>query len=135
MRPSTEPDLTPILNNVGKHITLDARETTYFTSLLKAVQLNKGDFLFSAGEVVSSLVYVLSGCLRSYSIDDKGNEHVLQFAPEDWWTGDLGSFTKGTPAITYADALEDSTVVRVRHPLRKRKTGAGCCKRWESEVL
>jgi CRP-like cAMP-binding protein len=113
MRAHPEADLSPILRNVGKHISLDAGEIAHFSSLLRAVDLRKGDFLFSAGEVVSSLAYVLQGCLRSYSIDDKGNEHVLQFAPEDWWTGDLGSFTKGTAAITHCDALEDSIVVRM----------------------
>jgi hypothetical protein len=27
---------------------------------------------------------VASGCLRTYTIDDKGKEHILQFSPEDW---------------------------------------------------
>lgn len=109
--PST--DFTPILRNVGKHIALTAEEAAYFTSLLKPKQVKKGHFLVEAGEQAAFECYVLSGCLRSYHIDEKGNEHVMQFAPEDWWTGDMASFVKGVPAILYIDALEDSTILRI----------------------
>lgn len=112
---STVPDIdfSPILQNVGKHIELTPQETTLFISLLKAKQLRKGHFLIEAGDQAGFMCYVLQGCLRSYSIDEKGNEHVLQFAPEDWWTGDLASFTKGSPATVYCDALEDSAALRL----------------------
>src|SRR6185295_2606624 len=32
-------------------------------------------------------------------------------------------------------AITGDGAVGIRQPLRERKTGAGCCKRWESEVL
>ena len=111
MTPRSDIDLTPIVQNVGKHIVLNAEEEAYFRSLLKIRTVKKGEFLFEAGVVATFEVYVLKGCLRSYAIDEKGNEHVLQFAPEDWWTGDLGSITNGTPAIAFTDALEESTVL------------------------
>ena len=112
MRPNGA-DFSAILQNVGKHVQLTPEEVTYFTSLLKPKQVKKGHFLIEAGEVASFQCYVVHGCLRSYHIDEKGNEHVLQFAPEDWWIGDMGSFVKGVPAILYTDALEDSTVLRI----------------------
>lgn len=113
MSHSSTTDFSSILRNVGKHIQLTPEESAYFTSLLKPKQVKKGHFLIEAGEVATFQCYVLGGCLRSYYIDEKGNEHVLQFAPEDWWTGDMGSMVKGTPAILYIDALEDSTVLRI----------------------
>ena len=114
---ATAPDIdfAPILRNVGKHVSLTPEEAAYFTSLLKPKQLRKGHFLFEAGEVATFMCFVLKGCLRSYHIDEKGNEHVLQFAPEDWWTGDIASVTKGVTAILFCDALEDSLVVRIEH--------------------
>jgi len=107
------PDPSPILRNVGRHIQLTQEESTYFLSLLKPKPLKKGHFLVEAGEPSTFQSYVLQGCLRSYHIDQKGNEHVLQFAPEDWWTGDMGSVMKGTPATLHVDALEDSLVLRM----------------------
>ncbi|HEX8350162.1 MAG TPA: hypothetical protein VF598_09365 [Hymenobacter sp.] len=32
--------------------------------------------------------FVVKGCLRSYVIDKKVKEHILQFAPENWWLSD-----------------------------------------------
>jgi CRP-like cAMP-binding protein len=113
MSTATDIDFIPILQNVGKHIQLTPQEITLFTSLLKAKQVRKGHFLIEAGDQAGFMCYVVQGCLRSYSIDEKGNEHVLQFAPEDWWTGDLASFVKGTTATIYSDALEDSAVLRL----------------------
>lgn len=107
------PDPSPVLRNVGRYIQLSQEESTYFLSLLKPKHLKKGHFLVEAGELTTLQSYVLQGCLRSYHIDQKGNEHVLQFAPEDWWTGDMGSVVKGTPATLHVDALEDSTVLRL----------------------
>ena len=58
-----------------------------------------------------SLVLVAAGCLRTYTIDNKGKEHILQFSPEDWWTGDMNSFVNGVPSQSFIDALEDSEIL------------------------
>jgi CRP-like cAMP-binding protein len=59
---------------------------------------------------------VVSGCLRSYYTDEHGKEHILQFAPEDWWTGDMQSLLKNTPALLSVDALEDTVVLLIDKP-------------------
>jgi hypothetical protein len=40
---------------------------------------------------------VTRGCLRSFVIDAKGKEHVVQFAPEQWWLADAISLNTGAP--------------------------------------
>ncbi len=57
------------------------------------------------------LAFVTKGCLRSYTIDKKGEEHIVQFAPEGWWITDLYSFLTGKEATYFIDALEDSDVL------------------------
>jgi hypothetical protein len=38
-------------------------------------------------------VYILlKKVLRSYTTDEKGHEHIMQFAFEGWWITDLSSF-------------------------------------------
>ena len=56
-------------------------------------------------------MFVASGCLRTYTIDNKGKEHILQFSPEDWWTGDMSGFLNGVPSQLFIDAIEDSEVL------------------------
>ena len=48
----------------------------------KFLRFAKGDFLLRQGEVGKHSFFVEQGLLRYYSIDNKGKEHILQFAPE-----------------------------------------------------
>lgn len=71
------------------------------------------DFFLQEGEVQRSLVFVAEGCLRSYSIDENGFEHILQFAPPGWWIGDMRSSLDQTPASLNIDAVDESEVVLI----------------------
>lgn len=56
----------------------------------------------------SKVYHVQSGLLRSYSIDEKGKEHIYMFAPENWIIAD--SVSPQTPCDLFIDALEDSVI-------------------------
>ena len=51
------------------------------------------------------------GFLRSYVIDNKGKEHIIQFAPENWWIGGKGPESEPSPSSMFIDAIEDSEVL------------------------
>lgn len=74
-------------------------------------KVKKGEFLVREGEISKFGIFVASGCLRTYTIDGTGKEHILQFSVEDWWTGDRNGMVSGTPASCFIDALEDSEVL------------------------
>ncbi len=73
-------------------------------------EVAKGEVLLRSGDEKVRAFYVASGCLRSYVIDASGKEHVLLFAPEGWYVGDMKSQVRGVPASLFIDALEPSTV-------------------------
>ena len=75
-------------------------------------KVTKGEFLLREGELTKYSIFVASGCLRTYTIDDKGKEHILQFSPENWWTGDM-SFKSNVPSQCFIEALEDSEVLLI----------------------
>ncbi|MDP4264902.1 MAG: Crp/Fnr family transcriptional regulator [Bacteroidota bacterium] len=102
-----------ILQNIAKHIQLDEKEIDYFTSLLTQKTIKRKGFLLKEGEICGYESFINSGCLRTYSIDNKGVEHIVMFAVEDWWTGDLYSFLTQTPASFTIDALEDTEVLQI----------------------
>jgi CRP-like cAMP-binding protein len=54
--------------------------------------------------------------LRTYTIDENGFEHILMFAIEDWWTGDLYSFPTRKPSNHFIDALEDTEILQISKP-------------------
>lgn len=82
-------------------------------SCLKTKQIKKGQFLLSPGDLRSEAYFVNSGLLRYYSVDEKGKEHVIQFAPEDWMLSDRDTTVFNEPAFFFIDAIEDTEVVVV----------------------
>jgi CRP-like cAMP-binding protein len=102
-----------ILKNISRYIQLTKEETVYFTSLLKERKLRKKQYLLQEGDVCLTENFVINGCLRTYHIDAKGQEHIVQFAVEDWWIGDMYSFLTQKPSKYNIDALEDSVVLSI----------------------
>lgn len=81
--------------------------------------IKKHQFLLNEGIVCKHIGFVNSGCLREYTIDSKGIEHIVQFAIEDWWVSDLHSFLSGLPATNNIDALQDSEVLLLEKSARE----------------
>ena len=77
---------------------------------LATKKIAKSAILLSPGQSSNVGYKVISGCLKSYVIDNSGKEHILQFAPEGWFISDLENFTKQTPSQIFIDAVEDSVV-------------------------
>lgn len=69
-----------------------------------------------AGEICKYTVFVEKGLLRSYTVDDKGAEHILQFSLSGWWTADLYSFLTQEPSPYNIEALEDSELLLITKP-------------------
>jgi len=76
-------------------------------------KLRKRQYLLQEGEVCRYVAFVVKGVLRQYLVDDKGNEHITQFAIEDWWISDRESMTNETPSIYNIDALEDCELLLI----------------------
>jgi CRP-like cAMP-binding protein len=106
-------DTDLILKNIARHIQLDADETHFFLSMFQVKHLKKKEFLLRQGEICKNENFIIKGCLRTYTIDDNGFEHVLMFGIEDWWVGDLLSFLTQTPATFFIDALEDTEILQI----------------------
>jgi CRP-like cAMP-binding protein len=86
-------------------------EIAFLETLFVPRTLRSGDFLQRAGDVSEYVAFISKGILRSYSIDDKGNEHIVQFAAETYWLGDSASLTTGAPSQFFIQALEDSDLL------------------------
>jgi CRP-like cAMP-binding protein len=88
----------------------------YFT----ARKVKKRQFLLQEGEICKHLAFVNSGCLREYTVDQKGEEHIIQFAIQDWWISDLNSFLCASPSTHNIDAIQDSEVLLLEKDARDR---------------
>ena len=105
-----------ILNNVNRFIELNDEETDLFTSLLISKKYKKKEFILRHGQVSKYELFIVKGCLKTYTIDNNGFEHISMFAIEDWWTGDMASFTSGNSTIYNIEAIEDTEVLKISKP-------------------
>lgn len=101
------------LQKFNEAVPLDAEDAALLKAYLKPKKIRKKQYLLQEGDVCQFTAFVENGALRSYSIDEKGGEHIIQFALEGWTISDLYSFLTGEPATYNIDALEDSELVLI----------------------
>ena len=75
---------------------------------MKKIHVKKGAVLQRKGDISSRVYLVESGLLRSYTIDEKGKEHIFMFGPEHWLVAD--SCEPNTPCQLFIDAIEDTII-------------------------
>jgi CRP-like cAMP-binding protein len=102
-----------ILKNISRYISLTEEEIADFTSILQLKKLRKRQYLLQAGDYCRYECFVNKGCLRQYYVSDKGQEHILSFAVEDWWLSDMYGLITGNPSLTNIEAVEDSEVLMI----------------------
>lgn len=98
-----------------KHIRTHAAITDADVKLFRETAVEKAvrrkDFLLHQGEVCRYKIFVSKGLLRTYRTTEDGNEHIMQFSPENNWTTDPESYNNLTPSSYNIDALERSELV------------------------
>ncbi len=82
-----------------------------FHSHLKSRFYKKKTLLLRQGEICRFEAYIVKGCVKKYYIDQSGNEVILQFAVEDWWISDIGSFAEQKPSNLFIETLENTELL------------------------
>lgn len=109
----SQPSNEPLLEHLAKSFPLSEEERELVRARFHSRLFRKRQYVLQEGNVCTQFNFVVRGCLRSYKIDDKGNIHILQFAAENNWINDLGSFHAMTPSALNIDALEDTVVLQI----------------------
>ena len=105
--------MTSILQNIAKHVSLTSEEETLFLSKTETKFVKAKTILLSSNEIAKHTYFVNSGILRSFNINDNIIEHVLHFACEGWWIGDMYSYISGKPGNLFIEVLEDAEIVSI----------------------
>lgn len=104
----------PLLNiQIRKHVTVPDKDLEQVSSFFVFRKYRKKQFILQEGDICRYETFILKGCCRTYELDEKGQEHILQFAPEDWWAGNLYSFLTETASAYAIDCLEDCEVLQI----------------------
>lgn len=97
----------------NEKVTLTATEEEIIKRYLTPKKIRKKQYLLQEGDVCKHAAFVEKGALRSYSVDENGVEHIIQFAIEGWTISDMYSYLTGEPAVYNIDALEDSELLLI----------------------
>ena len=103
------------MENYKKHLLsivhLTEEQWNKIENALVVKKFKKNEFILVPGEYSEDYFFVECGVIRSYTIDENGKEHVLQFGTENWIVSDRNSSFCKQQSKFYIQAIEDSTVV------------------------
>lgn len=105
-----------LYEKIRENISISEEEFNFCKTLFQPKKLRKKRFLLGEDDVCKYTAFVEKGLLRSFIIDEKGTEHILQFSLEGWWAADLSSFLTGEPSKYNIEALEDCELLLMTKP-------------------
>ncbi|WP_421940536.1 Crp/Fnr family transcriptional regulator [Pedobacter sp.] len=102
-----------LFNYIKRHsnLPLSDEDVTLIKKSFALKSLKKKEFFLQSGDICQYTGFILKGAMRQYSVDDAGNEHIIQLSIEDWWTVDRESFLMKTPSVYNIDAWEDTDLL------------------------
>lgn len=103
----------PLIDYFNNILPLEEEDESVVEKLFKERKVKRRQFILQEGDICKHNTFVLEGCFRMYLVDEKGKEHNLQFAIENWWIGDIGSFHSEEPSKLYVEAIENSKILQI----------------------
>lgn len=107
-------DIPLLLNAVRQVVPITTEDERLIETLFEPHPIAPGDYFLRAGEVCHYVGFVTKGLLRYYVLDD-GEEHTYDFSPERTFASNYESFLTRTPSVRYIQALEATTLLRIRY--------------------
>jgi len=111
-----------LFRHIEEKVTLTDSDKEVIKTFFVQKKLRKRQYLLQEGDVCKNIAFVCKGVLRSYNVDEKGEEHMSVFGWEGWWLSDFNSFLTGEPSMFNIDAIEDSEVLLISHAEYERLT-------------
>ena len=102
-----------LIDYFENHLPLNEEEKSIVEDVFKERRVKRRQFILQEGAVSKLNTFVVEGCFKMYMVDANGKEHNLQFAIENWWIGDIGSFHTEQPSKLYIEAIENSVILQI----------------------
>lgn len=90
---------------------LTEAELLQLASVLGLQELNKKDLFVQAGKIQKQMGFIAKGLVRSFYIDDDGNEITVGFYAEDEYATHFSSFITKQPCKYSIQCLEPTSLV------------------------
>jgi len=104
----------PLIDYFNNILPLNEEEKTFVEEVFIERRVKRRQFILQQGDICKHNTFVVEGCFKMYFVDENAKEHNLQFAIENWWIGDIGSFHSEEPSKLYIEALENSVILQIK---------------------
>ena len=102
-----------LINEIKELVALTDNDVEIIIEAFTPKVLKKKEILLFKGNVSNHMRFIVDGCLRSYYINEEGQEYIIQFGIKNWWVNDLYSYLTKTPAQHFVQSLKTSTVLQI----------------------
>jgi CRP-like cAMP-binding protein len=106
--------------HVAKFVSLTDEQFDYFFSFFKKKSFKKGQAIINKGDAVNCEYFVISGCVKSFFINDELKMFILQFAMPTWWASDYNALYNHTRAKISVDCITDTEVLCLSNADREK---------------
>lgn len=104
-------------NQLKKHMQIftSISEEEFLDSVqyFEEFSVKKKEMIQRAGTISTYNYFIVSGCIRSFFINQKGVEQTIDFAIENWWLTDLFSYINQQNSEFYIQAVENSIIIKM----------------------
>ena len=104
----------PLIEYFNTILPLEEKEKSFVKEVFHQRRVKRRQFILQEGEICVHNTFVVEGCFKMYFVDNNGKEHNLQFAIENWWIGDIGSFHSEEPSKLNIEAIENSVILQIK---------------------
>jgi CRP/FNR family transcriptional regulator, anaerobic regulatory protein len=105
--------IQPIIEQFNKHLPFTDEEVRLMETRTLMRKIKRRQMILQEGLICKHYSFVMKGCFRMYGIDENGKEHNIQFAAENDWITDIGSFYSDKPSKLYIEAIEPSVILQI----------------------
>ncbi|SDD52914.1 cAMP-binding domain of CRP or a regulatory subunit of cAMP-dependent protein kinases [Dyadobacter soli] len=106
--------------NITKIVELTDAQLDDFYACCRRESFRKGQFLIREGDEVTREYFVLSGCLKTYFLNDELKMTILQFAMPTWWASDYMALYNHCKAAVNVDCVANAEVLSITAEDRER---------------
>ena len=102
-----------LIKYLAQYIPLRETEKNELRQRVTERHVKRRQFILQQNDVCKYYTFVVSGCFKMFGVDENAVEHNIQFAAENDWISDIGSFHSGKESRLYIEAVEPSFILQI----------------------
>ena len=103
------------IDYINKYVSLSKAEENILLSRVSHRKYLKGQYVVQQGDVCKNSGFVISGCTRTFYVNEEGEEHIVMFSIENWWASEIGSFVTQTPSDYNVQCVENTELIQLSY--------------------